>query len=182
MNVRNDSCAAAYGSDVSQIANQPSVRPVSDSSCFSKHTYNAIIAQPQCRDAAMPVTYNVDPESGIVHLDFFGQVSVPQRIAAYELMRDDPDVGGARPVLVLSDRRHMESVFTANDLKALVRQVREMRADSSNSVYVAALVSEPVQYGLGRMSEVFFEDVADVKVFYDYDDARNWLLEKRDDR
>ena len=37
----------------------------------------------------MPVTYNVDPESGIVHLDFFGQVSVTQRIAAYEQMRDE---------------------------------------------------------------------------------------------
>ncbi|MDP6581342.1 MAG: hypothetical protein QF681_11850 [Vicinamibacterales bacterium] len=110
-----------------------------------------------------------------------GTVSLEDRLAMHDKIHLDSRVHRGDLVRILSDQRDMKNQPTADDIDAMVQHASELSSEASTAVRVAAIVTRPVQFGMGRMAEVRFEDVADMKVFYDADEARAWLLRKRPD-
>jgi hypothetical protein len=121
----------------------------------------------------MPVTVNLDPDTGIAHYSATGDVTRENVISVIGQVYVDPtfrapwhsiwDLSGAKPV------------FTAAELREVVAYVRDHRPEDAGKVAIVA--TEDLAFGMSRMYEIFSSDLnVETQVFRDLEPARQWLL------
>ncbi len=124
----------------------------------------------------MPCTYDIEVDTHIVHILFVGTVTVADRLAMYARIGADPRVDRDALVRMLIDQRKMDNEPTFEDLESILEYGGTQRAEQSRSVRAAIVVTRTVLFGMGRMLATRSEHLANVRPFYDVDEAREWLL------
>ncbi len=123
----------------------------------------------------MPVTSSIDPESGIATLTVSGDVPLNEAIEVTEGLYRDPRF--QEPTRVLWDLREGSFNWEASEIRIFADFVKRSRGSGRGRA--AILTPSTVEFGQGRMLEVYTEDTSvEVRVWRGHAEARNWLLEE----
>ncbi len=122
----------------------------------------------------MPMTYEIDPEVGLIRLQGSGCLTDREMIECIQSLRADPALRPDMPTL--SDMREIEVGFSTAGIQEMMSVMRAS-AGRRGSARAAIVVSSAVAFGMGRMLEMRAEGEAEprFRVFEDMDAARAWL-------
>ena len=120
----------------------------------------------------MAISYELDDQLLIIKTE--GDFQPEDLQATFEKVFSDPDFKPGTKILV----HDLDSVFvpTSQQIKAGAKNIEEIMKKFSTKM--AIVVSSDVNYGMGRMMEIFCEqrDI-NVKVFKELERAKIWLTE-----
>jgi hypothetical protein len=123
----------------------------------------------------MPVTSSFDPEKKIATLSVSGTIVLSEAIEVTEGLYRDPSF--QEPTRVLWDLREGRFKWTTDEIKTFADFVQRGRGPGRGRA--AILTYTDLEFGQGQMLRVYTEDTSvEVKVWRDYTEARNWLLEE----
>ncbi len=121
----------------------------------------------------MPVTYHVDPNTGILHVKRSGEVSSEEDQASFEARQSDPAVTAGISVLV--DCTEIEPPDSVERIRCMSNQVT-WNAHRLRCGPTAILVASDVEFGMARMYMALTELVhPHTMVFRDRGEALAWL-------
>ncbi len=120
----------------------------------------------------MAISYELDDQLLIINTE--GDFQPEDLQATFEKVFSDPDFKPGIKILV----HDLDSVFvpTSKQIEAGAKNIEEIMKKFSSKM--AIVVSSDVNYGMGRMMEIFCEqrDI-NVKVFKELERAKIWLTE-----
>ncbi len=122
----------------------------------------------------MPISYSIDKNLGVVFTTATGRLTEEELLEDKRRLTSDPEFS---PELVeLSDIRAVTDLaITPEGVARMVMQDAD-DADKLSTYKLAIVVSEEVAFGLGRMYEsMTHENMPNVRIFRDMDEARGWL-------
>jgi hypothetical protein len=120
----------------------------------------------------MPIEYRIDRDAGIIEETWTGTVAIQDLRDYWRGYLADPDVLALRRTVV--DLRAADITFTGAELGALVRSM--VLPVLGNRHWVTALVvSQLVQFGVGRQYQMFAESYSRDAIFSDVEAAKEWL-------
>jgi hypothetical protein len=121
------------------------------------------------------ISYSVDKTLGVILEVWSGDIVAADLRLHWNAVLTDPDALALRTTL--SDLRSANIRFDGNELSSVISNVvipllngRDWRS--------AVVVDRPVQFGVSRQYQVFAEQFSTDSIFYDYDEALRWLLQK----
>ncbi len=120
----------------------------------------------------MPITYTTDREKKLITGIWTGGIDADHLAAYWRRYLEDPDVPAIRRTLV--DLRQADILFTGRDLDTLIQCI-VLPVLQGRAWKTAIVVEKPIQYGTSRQYQVFAERYSRDAIFYDLEDARNWL-------
>jgi hypothetical protein len=86
---------------------------------------------------------------------------------------EDPDVLAIRRTLV--DLRQADILFKGSDLDSLIQSI-VLPVLNGRDWKTAIVVEKPLQFGVSRQYQVFADRYSKDAIFYDLEEARNWLI------
>lgn len=119
----------------------------------------------------MAISYILEDQILIIRTE--GEFQPEDLQKTFSMVFSDPGFKAGIKILV----HDLDSVFvpTTQQLEAGAKNIENIM--KRFSAKMAIVVSSDVNYGMGRMMEIFCEQRnIDVKVFRDFDIAKNWLL------
>lgn len=121
----------------------------------------------------MPMSFEIKPQE--IWFRTSGDVDYAEGIAVLEQgLHEAQQATPSRRWPVVFDIRDSEENRSANELRGIAQFVAAH--DGILTGRCAVLTSDALHYGLGRMFEVFSEDLGiEVQVFRDLDSLRAWL-------
>ncbi|MES2522471.1 MAG: hypothetical protein V4617_07235 [Gemmatimonadota bacterium] len=125
----------------------------------------------------MPIQYTIDTECGVIEETWNGSITIRDLSEYWSRYLSDPDVLGLRRTVV--DLREADIAFTGAQLEMLVQSM-VIPALNGMAWTTAIVVSEPVQFGVGRQYQVFAQRYSRDSIFDDMGKAKAWLIEQRD--
>jgi hypothetical protein len=121
----------------------------------------------------MPVTYHVDPTTGVLHVKRSGEVSAEEDEMSFEARLADAAVMEGIPVLV--DCAEIEPADSVERVHCMAERVT-WNAHRLKCGPVAILVSSDVEFGMARMYMALTDHVhPHTMVFRDRHEALEWL-------
>ena len=120
----------------------------------------------------MPITYTTDRGRRIITEIWTGGIDAKELAAYWKRYLEDPDVLAIRRTVV--DLRQADILFTGAELDILIQSI-VLPALQGRSWETAIVVATPTQYGTSRQYHVFAERYSRDAIFYDAEEARNWL-------
>jgi hypothetical protein len=122
----------------------------------------------------MPVTYDIDPETGVVHTRCAGYVTFDEVLAHFRELENDESLPDR--VDVLLDLTLAESAPDSQQIRSIAGEVERLRSKLSWGA-CAIVAPADVLYGMTRMFQVFAEDFFTTSsVFREREKADRWLV------
>lgn len=119
----------------------------------------------------MPITYQIDPELGLVYREFKGSITLDVLAQHYRDLLSDPNAEGM--LAWVTDMRDCTLELRGDDVQSLVdRTIRPLMCE--RRWHCAAIVRTEVQYGLTSQFALFSAECGETKVFYDLPEAIDW--------
>jgi hypothetical protein len=115
----------------------------------------------------------IDREKKLITEVWTGEVQSQDLAAYWKSYLEDPDVMAIRRTLV--DLRQAEILFNGFDLDMLVKRI-VLPALNGRDWKTAIVVEKSFQYGLSRQYQVFAERYSKDAIFYNSEEARQWLM------
>jgi hypothetical protein len=118
----------------------------------------------------MPISYELEDQLLIIKTE--GDIQPEDLQETFQKVFVDPAFEPGTKILVYD----LDSVFvpTTKQIEAGAKNIESVMKKFASKM--AIVVSSDVNYGMGRMMEIFCEQRGiDVKVFRDFDIAKNWL-------
>lgn len=122
----------------------------------------------------MPIETDVDPEHGFARHVGYGRLDKDAFIDALREIYAHPSYAAERGGF-WDVRRAEVSALTADDMQDIAAFIRESQGPQPGRT--AMVVARDVDFGFGRMYEVYADSVVNFRVFRDEDLARRWILE-----
>ena len=126
----------------------------------------------------MPISYSIDLEKKVIFEVWAGDISAADLEIYWSTYLENPQV--------LSIRRTLVDLRTANILfhgdvfaDLIVKIVQPVLA--GRDWKTAIVVERPVQFGLSRQYQVFAETFSRDSIFHDYNEAVEWLTQRKFD-
>lgn len=121
----------------------------------------------------MPIHSTINRDVGIIEEAWIGAITIDDLKSYWQNYLLDPEVLGLRRILV--DLRAAEIKFKGLELDDLVQQFVVPKLNGLD--WKTAIVTDkPIQYGVSRQHQVFAERYSKDAIFYDYTEARAWLI------
>lgn len=128
---------------------------------------------PSTWSVAMPMSYYIDVERGVVCTTATGVLTDADVLAHKEALRADPMFRAGMPEL--SDVRGVRDLrVTPTGVRRMVEADKE-RDGPGGGYKLAIVASEDVVYGMARMYELSQEAMGNVAVFREMEEAIAWL-------
>ena len=125
----------------------------------------------------MPVTYEIESETGILRTRCRGQVSFEEVIGHFRTLEGDDSL--PRPIDVLLDLTETQSLPETDQIRSVAVEVDRLRSHVQWGA-CAIVASSDALYGMTRMFHAFVERFfAASNVFRDLEDAERWLASVR---
>lgn len=121
----------------------------------------------------MGITYEIDAEAGIVFERWTGRITATDLAAHWRTMVRDARVTSC--TLDMADIRECEIEFSGEAMRQLVETILEP-VFRGRQLRLAVLVQAAVQFGVARQHRAFSGTFAEVAVFTDELEAREWIL------
>lgn len=122
----------------------------------------------------MPITFDFDPETLVLTEVASGEVTPAEFVE--NLARFEAVLPEGASVRVLSDYRLTQATVSTADVAVMKESTNAMLARRRARARTALVVSEQIQFGLGRMySMVEDSEAFEVRVFTDIEEAKVWL-------
>lgn len=120
----------------------------------------------------MPIGYRIDRELGIVVTTWAGKITAATAETHYQAMlRDEEALSCGKS---LADLREANLELTGFEFKEVITKTVLPNLGSRRWVS-AILVQKPYQFGVARQYDAFASTYSFNSIFYDYDEALNWL-------
>lgn len=121
----------------------------------------------------MPVEFWIDKRNNLVCRTVRGEVDLAEFMAGLEEAINHPDCGPG--MKSLTDLREYVPQVTSGDIKHIAEYLlRDVGA--RRGMDAAVVVSQTVSYGMMRMLQTIADTPAfRISVFYDLDEAKEWL-------
>lgn len=121
----------------------------------------------------MPITYEFDRESGLLHTTCAGNVTFDEVLEHFRQLEDDASLPSRLDVLL--DLSTMESLPESDQLRSVASEVDRLRTRVQFGAF-AIVASRDALYGMIRMFQVFAEaHLASSQVFRERGAAERWL-------
>ncbi len=128
----------------------------------------------------MPVTYQVDRESALIHTRCTDDVTFQEVLAHFRQLDSDRSVPAG--VDVLLDLSEMESLPETDQLRTVADRLERLRPRVKWGAF-AIVASRDSLFGMVRVFQVFADGLfADSAVFRDRNEAQLWLASVRSAR
>ncbi len=125
----------------------------------------------------MPVTYQVDLESSLIHTRCTGDVTFAEVLAHFRELEADPGVPAG--VDVQLDLSEMRSLPETGQLRAVAGRLERLKPRVKWGAF-AIVAGRDALFGMIRVFQVIAEEhFADSAVFRDRDEAQLWLASVR---
>jgi hypothetical protein len=125
----------------------------------------------------MPISYQIDPASGLVRMRVVDAVSLAETIDALRALGADPAAPARLDLLV--DLRHTPGLPDSGQLRSIASELGRM-APKLHWGACALVASSDSVYGVSRMFAVYAESAFErVQVFRTLDEAEAWLASAR---
>lgn len=121
----------------------------------------------------MGITYAVDAEAGVVLERWTGKITATDVAAHWSSMVSDVRVTSCS--VDMADIRECEIEFSGEAMRQLVETILEP-VFRGRHLKLAVLVQAAVQFGVARQHRAFSGTFAEVAVFTDELEAREWIL------
>ena len=121
----------------------------------------------------MPITYTIDREKNLITEVWTGKINAECLGAYWKRYLEDPHVLAIRRTLV--DLRQADIFIMGSDLNDLIQSI-VLPVLKGRDWKTAIVVEKPVQYGTSRQYQVFAHLYSKDAIFYDIEEARNWLV------
>ena len=121
----------------------------------------------------MPITYTTDREKKLITEVWTGEIKAECLAAYWKQYLEDPDVLAIRRTLV--DLRQADILFKGSDLDSLIQSI-VLPVLKGKDWKTAIVVEKPLQFGVSRQYQVFADRYSKDAIFYDLEEARNWLI------
>ena len=122
----------------------------------------------------MPIEYQTDPELGIVHHEFTGEIRYADLERFWRRFLADPSVPA--PLVMFADLRGCGLLVQGDEISQLVRTVIEPLLAGRRWVFATVAVSE-AGYGALKQFAVYSQECGSTEVFRDADKAIVWLTD-----
>ena len=122
----------------------------------------------------MPISYEIDRESGVAFRRYEGEITIDEIAANWREMLSDPRAGVHSYFALVSDMRNGNILYTGAQLEQFVRSVLAPSL-GGRRMLSAMVVESPLQFGVMRQFSSYADDLGEVGVFYDLESARGWL-------
>ena len=121
----------------------------------------------------MPIEYRIDTELRAVVRRIAGEIDRPELELHWRDMLSDPDV--PEPIAILTDMREANVRLTHDEVQGMIRNI--IRPALAGRKWISALVvASPLQFGQTRQFMAYTDECGWSGLFYDPDEAREWLL------
>jgi hypothetical protein len=124
------------------------------------------------------LTYAIDADAGIVRLDYRDSPDWPEMHQVLEAVLADP---AHRPGMgILADRSAVVTPQTVGYIRQLTLFVRKHQPEFGNARW-ALVVRDAASHGMGRLAQVFGDDIPtmELELFTDAAEALEWLRRGR---
>lgn len=121
----------------------------------------------------MPITYTADRGKKLITEVWTGEIKAECLAEYWKRYLDDPDVLAIRRTLV--DLRQADILFKGSDLDSLIQRI-VLPVLKGRDWKTAIVVEKLLQYGVSRQYQVFADYYSKDAIFYDLEEARNWLM------
>jgi hypothetical protein len=126
----------------------------------------------------MPVTYSIDADRKLLHTICSGPVNLPEVVAHFQALRDDPACTGRLDLLL--DVSEAESAPQSAELGTVVAEVASVRRKVEFGM-CAIVATRDSMFGMMRMFEVLASRYfRAIRVFRDAGEAEAWLASPLD--
>jgi hypothetical protein len=123
----------------------------------------------------MPITYEIDPKRGLVRTTLAGFVTLPEVMAHFTALENDPRRSG--PMNVLLDIRGLTSVPETGHLRRAAGRIDPERSPLQYGV-CAMVATDPATVSTGKLFAVFArERFRATTVVPTLEEAERWLVE-----
>ena len=123
----------------------------------------------------MAIQYSINRNIGIIEERWTGIVTAKDLQEYWRHYLEDVEVMSLRRTLV--DLRQATIEFMGSEFDALIRAEVLPRLKGLDWK-TAIVVSHPVQYGISRQYQAFADTYSKDSIFYDYSEAKKWLLQQ----
>lgn len=125
----------------------------------------------------MPVVYDLNPESGLIHTRCVGELQFEEVLRHFEELENDPSLPARLDVLL--DLDEAESVPETEELQAVVGRMAALESKVKWGA-CAIVATRDVLFGMSRMFQVLSEGrFVTSRVFRDRQEAEAWLASVR---
>jgi len=121
----------------------------------------------------MPITYTINSEKNLITETWTGEIMANNLEAYWKRYLADPDVMAIRRTLV--DLRQAEILFNGFDLDMFVKRI-VLPALNGRDWKTAIVVEKSLQHSLSQQYQIFAEHYSKDAIFYNMEDARNWII------
>lgn len=121
----------------------------------------------------MPIQYTINREEEIIEEYWTGTVTINDLRDYWRHYLAVPEVLNLRRTLV--DMHEADIKFKGSELRSLV-QAEVLPRLNGLDWKTAIVVLRPVQYGISRQYQVFAHSYSKDSIFFDYSEAKEWLL------
>jgi hypothetical protein len=120
----------------------------------------------------MPITYDIDHAGGLVRTSCIGQVALPEVLAHFDVLQQDPRRSSHLDVLL--DLRELSTPPGSPELRSVANRIG--RVSGLTFGRCAIVVDRDLVFGLSRMFEAFaHEHFEEIQVFREPAAAEAWL-------
>ena len=119
----------------------------------------------------MPLSYKV--EDGIVHITVAGKIGVQEQKDFAQEWLSDPTLPS--PLKILRDTRKQVGQ-SGGSLQSLKKIIGFATTSFPPDARLAILASDDLIFGSSRIFQAWLDEITNVMVFRDKDEAREWLL------
>ena len=125
----------------------------------------------------MPIKYWIEKEKQRIRAEVSGTISIEDILNAITDSINDPDF---RPGFnILSDHTKIDASITKTQVLHTSFNLKRFSDQIAGSKW-AVVVSKKVSYGMMNMLSVYLEMVPmELRAFYSFDDAEEWLAERK---
>lgn len=122
----------------------------------------------------MPITYEIDPELGLVFSQFEGYIRAQDLEEHWRRLLGDP--AAPQRLALAAELGDSQLLVDGEDLQRLVRTVIEPLLGERRWRF-AIIAPTPTQYGLAKQFMLFAEQCGDTETFRNADAAIAWLVD-----
>jgi hypothetical protein len=127
----------------------------------------------------MPITFSVDNRLGIVRETWIGAVTAQDLRSLWTGYMADPEILALRVTYV--DLRAASITFAGSQMRSLIKEVVDPVLQGREWL-TAIVVSGPLQLGMSRQFQEFADHFSHDAIFFDDQDALEWLMRQRAER
>jgi len=127
----------------------------------------------------MPITFSVDNRLGIVRETWIGAVTARDLRSLWTGYMADPEILALRVTYV--DLRAASITFAGSQMRSLIKEVVDPVLQGREWL-TAIVVSGPLQLGMSRQFQEFADHFSHDAIFFDDQDALEWLMRQRAER